>query len=89
MSKLKGFIDTSCAFIEYGVRGWLTYSFIVITMSTLYFLGMISEDTFALVSLIGLGLLTALWSRDQAQGYVPAWWLKLGRGKIGIKAKLI
>ncbi len=81
MSKLEGFIDTYSAFIEYGVRGWLTYSVIVITMSILYFLGIISEGTFAIVSLIGLGPLIALWSRDQARGYVPAWWLTLGRGK--------
>lgn len=77
-NKFESFMDAYVAFVECGVRGWLLFSAITFISFGLFLLGLISQDTAALIMMFGIGPLIALWSRDHALGYVPVWWLKLG-----------
>lgn len=83
MIKFDEMMDNYCAFMDYGVRGWLTFAGTAFLAFFVDIIGMLLQIDTTVVSatLMGVGFLTMiwLWSRDYALGHVPRFWLDLGR----------
>lgn len=82
MKNFEELMDVYCAFIEYGVRGWLLFAasafiaFAIIVINASY--------DFVAVTIMSLGFVGMIWfwSRDHALGHVPKFWLSISHRKL-------
>lgn len=82
MKNFEELMDAYCAFIEYGVRGWLLFAasaFIAFAITLFN-----ASYDFVAATIMGMGFVAIVWfwSRDYALGYVPKFWLRMGRRKL-------